>query len=250
MVDTYIEGYAALVGDISGSKLSVSRSLLQTVTEGALVQTNEHIGAVQPLQTTFGDEFQGLYSSLQSALQATFWIRLRLRAVAGDALFGVGWGPLTEMRGPMVQDGPAWWAARSAVETATTHSRRSEGPRGLRTWFVSFAKLAEAASISDRVRWERETWRPIDDELIGAPPGRLRPGLDELINAYLLCRDQMVEGLRPQEIPSLMDFFGGKRQVDIARAEGVSQSAISQRFMRNGTYALAMAEEQLQRALA
>jgi hypothetical protein len=244
-----LEGYAALVGDISGSRASRSRASLQTVLEGALVQTRRHIPCIR-LQTTFGDEFQGLYRNLESAITATLWIRLRLKAEDADARFGLGWGDLFELRGPMAQDGPAWWAARRALDRATQESRRPLGPKGLRTWFFSFAELAEQeSSMADQVRWEKQELDAEARSTIG-PPGRLVAGVDALVNAYLVCRDQLVFSLRASEVESFMDFLLGKNQAEIGRAEGISQPAISRRFMRNGAYALTTAQNELKRALA
>lgn len=249
----FSSGYAGLIGDISGSKAHPRRGELQTLLTTALAETSRRVPAVQELQPTIGDEFQGLFASVAGALQASFWIRLCLMRgpnVRADARFGIGWGGLVVLdaaRTPFAQDGPAWWAARQALDTARAEARRAGRPKGLRTWFLSFENMYQRASDVERARWQQ--LRPIFDSTSIGPPGRLRPGLDELINAYLVCRDQIVSTLDTKDVRSVMDVFSGRSQTKMAEEERVSQSAISQRLKRSGAYALRSAEELMTRTL-
>jgi hypothetical protein len=247
-------GYAAVIGDLRRSKAHARRGDVQVLLAGALARTNERIPAVQRLEPTIGDEFQGLYDNLADALQATFWIRLDLMRGAdlrADVRFGVGWGGLVVLdpaRVPFAQDGPAWWAARKALDWAAAEVRRTARPRGLRTWFVSFERMYEEASASDKARWSE--LRSIYYTQGGELPGKLRSDIDDLVNAYLLCRDQLVQELGAKEVGPVMDVLQGRTQADIAEEEGVTPSAISQRLRRSGAYALQTSERLLRKALS
>lgn len=244
-------GYAAIIGDISGSRFTRDRRRLQNLLMGTLMVTDRRIPPALPLTPTVGDEFQGIYRTVQEALEATFWIRLLLIGEI-DVRFGIGWGKLTlfvpnEAGEPLAQDGPAWWAARTALERATSESRRPQGSKGLRTWFVTFERMAKEASAAQRDRYEELDLIDVSESL--GPPGVLKADVEDLVNAYLLCRDQLVKGIGPNEVESLVDFMSNTSQRRIAEKAGVSQSAISQRLIRNGAYALRTAQEQIKRAL-
>ncbi len=94
---------------------------------------------------TVGDEFQGAYTTLGAAVEAALHLRLLLLP-AVDTRIGLGRGAVTILdRERGIEDGPAWWAARAAIEEveqaagrpATRHLRTAyrvsaEGPRGAR----------------------------------------------------------------------------------------------------------------------
>lgn len=79
------------------------------------VNADPDSGLVEPLRITLGDEFQGRFATVGAALAATLRLRLAM-ARAGDIRFGVGWGDTTVLDADGTQDGPAWWAARAAIE--------------------------------------------------------------------------------------------------------------------------------------
>lgn len=246
-----LPGYAAVIGDLRASRFSGDRARLQLMLAGALVGTNRRTSPVQSLAPTIGDEFQGMYQSLEEALRATFWVRLHLIGEA-EVRFGVGWGMLTYLQDSedkdfRSQDGPAWWAARIALERATVEARRRHGARTLSTWFVSFDRLSKEATPRQQGRYANLEWLDASPSLGAA--GELGGDLDDLINTYLICRDQIVANIRQGDIGSLVDFLAGKSQQQIARAEGVTQSAISQRLQRSGIYAIRSADDHLREAL-
>jgi hypothetical protein len=123
---------------------------------------------------------------------------VRLALLPGaDARCGLGHGAVTvydATRRPPLQDGPGWWTAREAIEVIG-------GPReARRTWFVG---------------------DPGDD-----------PADAALTNAFLVCRDQLVDRVNERGLRMLRLALLGRSQKEIAEAEGVWPSAVSQQFSR------------------
>jgi hypothetical protein len=206
--------YFAVLGDIVGSRAHDERASLQDQVRSALRSANGVLPAIQELVPTIGDEFQGLYQDLPAALEATLLVRVTLIGRA-DVRFGVGAGDLVLEPGPespFGQDGPAWWAARDAIGRAAPSARRRESPQGLRTVF------ADGRS------------QP------GEP--QQRPSFEALVNAYLCCRDELVGGMDERDARLLIALIRGDSRSTAAAAEGISSSAVSQRRIRNGSYAI------------
>jgi hypothetical protein len=234
-------GYAAIIGDLVGSKVSNDRRALQAHLRQALDNVNARIQALQPLTVTLGDEFQALYVTFAAAIQATLLLRLYL-APDTDVRFGIGWGPLSIYEPadtPYGQDGPAWWAARRAIETVSDASHRRESPRGWRTYFNSWSDDSTPPP-------QRDTSTQLS--LPGMEPGLPKPillftTLDDLVNAYLVCRDDLVGSMDNNDRRITLALLSGRRQVDIAVDEKVSPSAIAQRLAKSGAYALLRSSE-------
>ena len=144
---------------------------------------------MQRLEPTIGDEFQGLFATLADAVQASLQVRLELMPGI-DVRAGLGQGETVVHDGrrkPVLQDGPAWWAARAALERLA----RPPQPTA-RTWFS---------------------------------------GLEEHhVNAYLQVRDALVDRLNPRHRRMLLRALRGASQAEIADAEEVTRSAVSQAF--------------------
>jgi hypothetical protein len=107
-----------LIGDVVGSRKLPDRTAAQTRIGEALREVTEHLQPAQALEPTAGDEFQGAFTSLGTAVSATILVRLALLPEI-DVRCGLGHGELTvhdASRTPVLQDGPAWWAARAALE--------------------------------------------------------------------------------------------------------------------------------------
>lgn len=184
-----------LIGDLVASRRAPSRSATQRALTTALARTRAIVPVVDRLEPTVGDEFQGTFSSLADATLAALLVRLSLGA-AGDARCGIGAGAREVFdagRTPLLQDGPAWWAARAAVDRLSTPAHRLQ-----RTWYD-----------------------PGDDGPPAAP-----------VNAFLLTRDALVDRLNARSRSMLAGALGGSSQKEIAAAEGVSESAVSQAFAR------------------
>lgn len=199
------------------------------------------VPAAMPLALTIGDEFQGLYTSLGNALDATLLVQLHARDRDIDVRFGVGWGRVLIYdlrRAPFLQDGPAWWAARDAVDRARAIERQKGVPRRWRTVFVASDVSAHVVSSGD-TRWAQLTLPGMDD-IVLPPPRALQPGMEALVNSFLVCRDEIVAGLDKRDARLTIAHIHGISQADVASAERISQSAVAQRLSRNGAYALAV----------
>lgn len=184
----------AVIGDLVGSRDQPSRAEAQRSLRTALDTANDVIvSAVQPLEPTIGDELQGVYDDLHDALLATVLVRLALPETM-DCRFGIGVGTL-EIVGAsnygLTQDGPAWWSARTAIDTAKDKSRHLPG---LRTWIVR-------------------------DEMEGP----------DMANAYLLVRDELVSGFDARQRRIALGAVQGRTRTQLAEQEGISVSAVSQR---------------------
>ena len=183
----------AVIGDLVGSRQAADRRLAQDALARALEETDAAVPPAQRLEPTVGDEFQGAYESLYDAVRATLLVRLTLLPVI-DSRCGIGYGELSvhdDSRRPLLQDGPAWWAARAAIEEL------SRGRAHRRTWFASGDATA-----------------------------------DGTVNAFLTCRDQLVDHLNDRGLRILRLALLGRSQKEIAEEEGVWPSAVSQQFSR------------------
>lgn len=204
-------GEVALIGDLVGSRSSPSRQDVQQQLVDALGVANTMVPARQKLVPTVGDEFQGVYDDIGSALRASLVVRLALPSGV-DCRCGVGVGTLeivgASEYGP-TQDGPAWWAARDAI--VETKVREGGQHKRLRSWVV----------VS-------KTGGEIDVELV---------------NAFLLCRDDLVSRLDARQRRLVLGLVRGASQKDLATAEGISPSAVSQSLHRAGAFSLLAATE-------
>ena len=215
-----IKGFASLIGDVVSSREHVDRATLQGALEEALAAANAEVASLQPLTPTLGDEFQGVYAGLGEALGATLLVRL---ALAGEAevRFGIGWGAIQTLepgRGALGQDGPAWWAAREAVDRVRRSVSRRGKPRGTRTMFA----LGEGGT----------------DPFAGRQPGSIPRGVEPLVNAHLVTRDELVARMDPRDARIALGLIRGHSATELAAAEGVTQPAISQRAISGGAYAI------------
>ncbi|MEJ7635308.1 SatD family protein [Aeromicrobium sp.] len=198
----------AVIMDLVGSRRQPDRADAQRQLEAALIEVNAAIPAMQPVAPTIGDESQGAYADLGSALRATLLLRLCLPAPL-DCRFGLGGGTWEIVGrseyGPM-QDGPAWWAAREAIVEAK--SREVRRHKSLRSWYA----------VAD------------GDAGVHPPVG--------LTNSLLMCRDEIVSGMSDRTRRLALGLLRGRTQVELAQIEGISQSAVSQNLQRGGAFAL------------
>src|SRR6478609_4388702 len=191
----------ALIGDLVGSRRSTSRSAAQAGLEQALRATSEVAPPVDRLETTVGDEFQGVYADLGRATLASLLVRLNLPAPL-DARCGIGVGEREVFgadRTPMLQDGEAWWGARAALE-----------------------------ALGEPLGRGRHT--AYDDRYAVSSAGPA-----ELVNAFLILRDGLVDRLNDRSRRMLRRSLEGASQHQIATAERISDSAVSQAFAKGVT---------------
>jgi hypothetical protein len=210
----------AVLGDVVASRRHPDPERRRERIAEAISAANGRFEPIQPLTPTIGDEFQGLFVDLVSALDATLVVRLTLLGEV-DVRFGIGSGALFEFdpaRAPFEQDGPAWWSAREAVDLVRDLSQGQERPRGVRT-----------------------RWVDADGQ---------RPFEVAAVNAFLQCRDEMVAAMDPRDAAAMLGLLADEPLTRIAEAEGVSASALSQRAIRGGLYAIRRAQRELREAAA
>jgi hypothetical protein len=210
----------ALIGDLVASRTAGERTALHSRLLEALHRVNAAVPAAVPLRVTVGDEYQGVYDDLGSALRATLRLRLALLPHV-DARHGVGRGRITVLsQEPRVEDGSAWWAAREAIETVEVLEGRA-ALRGLRTAYVA----AEDAG----------------------PPAEPSAADPDVVNAALTLRDQLLHQVGAESLSVLAGMLAGMTQKEIAADLGVTASAVSQRVRRDGLAAVVRADELLGR---
>ena len=192
-----------LIGDIVQSRSSADRRELHRALESALADTNARVEHVEPLEVTVGDEFQGVYPHLGAALEAALRTRVALRPRA-ETRYGIGRGATTTLdvkRG--IKDGPAWWAAREAIVAVEEEARRA----ALGHVHTAY-RLAEGEP----------------DDL----------GTSAAVDAALHCQDHMVGSLSERSGRLLRGLLEGMTQKELAAAEGITPSAVSQRVRADG----------------
>jgi hypothetical protein len=206
---------ATLIGDVVRSRSSADRSGLHEHLTESLAQANTRLRPAVPLRITVGDEFQGCFATVGEAVHASLWLRLRL--APAQLRHGIGWGAVAVLADePRVEDGPGWWAARAAIDAVKTEASMA-GTRLLRTAY----------------RRAEET----DGPELGA------------VNAALICRDQMIGSVSERSLRLLRGVLDGSSQAELAAAEGISASAVSQR-MRNDGLAVVVAADELLRGVS
>lgn len=214
-----------VIGDLVGSRRSRDRMALHQDLVNALATANRLCHPAEPLAPTVGDEFQGVFHNLYDAVDATLVVRVSMSA-EHDARFGVGVGPVTPLGSDgRPQDGPGWWEARAAIDYVASNARSRDLPRTSRTW-ISVADVPPAG----------RTYAPV--ELPRHP-------LVAALNAYLLARDQLVSQMDGRDRRILRGLLAGQPVHEIATAEGISSSAVSQRIHRSGATAVAASRDTL-----
>jgi hypothetical protein len=162
------------------------------------------------LAPTIGDEFQGVYSSLGAALDATLLLRLR-RFVAKPDLpaglrFGIGEGDVVQSpvaEPPYGQSGTAWWKAREAIDRIEGNAARNRWPRSARTAYAG----------SDTA-------------------------FESVVNAFLLTRDALLARADRSDARICLGLFLGESQREVAEDLGVTQPAVAQRSADKGWHAV------------
>jgi hypothetical protein len=204
----------SLLGDVVGSRRAPDRVALHARLREVLTAVDAEVDSDPALAVTVGDEFQGRYPTLGSALDAALRVRLALLP-AVDVRIGLGRGPVVDLEtGTGLQDGPGWWAAREAVE-AIEASARGGGLKSLRT-----------------------AYRESTPE---------RAGTQDAVNAALACQDQLVGSLSERGLRLLAGLLAGATQAELAAREGISPSAVSQQVRTQGIGAILHAHGMLRR---
>jgi hypothetical protein len=208
-----------LIGDVVGSRQTADRSLLQQRLGEVLGEMNGVLKPRIPLEPTVGDEFQASFHDVGTAVLGTLMVRLALLRTAGvDSRYGLGVGPVEVFSGGAgsSQDGPGWWTARDAIERARS---LAEAPHTafVRSYFVAFGGIKRY--------WDGE---------------------EAALNAFLLCRDAMVDRMKQPSRNRLYGLLRGWSQSQIAAKEQATQGAISQSLARSGAFAILAAQRRLE----
>lgn len=189
---------ATLVADVVGSRAHADRRRLHRRLIRVLTDSGERHPWIHAPRVLAGDEFEATYDTVGAAIAAAAAIRLELLPDI-DLRCGIGFGEVTmlddEDNKDTAQDGPGWWSARSAIEHVE-------------------ARAARAATGSARM-----AYRTDDDT---APPVAA-------VDPALSCLDALVGRLDERSLRLLRGLLDGRSQRDLAAAEEVSTSAISQR---------------------
>ena len=213
MDEVKTDASVTVIGDLVGSRRSVDRPAIHARFEQAVASVNAAYAPPVPLRIGTGDEFQGIFATLGDAISATLRIRLALLPDV-DVRQGIGWGRVVVLaEEPRVEDGPGWWAARSAVEVLEGYERKAP-LRAVRTAYVAA------------------------DGEPGPSPA--------LVNAALMARDQIVSGLSERSMSVVGGLLRGRQQQEIADDLGISPSAVSQRIRADGIGVVLAADELVQ----
>jgi hypothetical protein len=190
---------------------------------------------------TIGDEFQATYRTLDDAVAASLRIQLLLTGRT-DVRFGIGWGGLTTYsarRAPLAQDGPAWWAARSMLLEIDAAAGRRGQPRAWRTGL----RIASDQHDATEPAWQQLALPGMERELPLPPRLPSTPAaLERLLNAYLMCRDEIVSGFDMTDARIALGALDGRRQSSLGTEVGISQPSVAKRLTRNGIRTLVSAE--------
>ncbi|MYM19100.1 hypothetical protein GSY69_03705 [Brevibacterium sp. 5221] len=204
----------AVILDIVGSRRLSDRAAAQAGIERALAASAAHAVPRTPPAPTVGDEFQAVYDELPTAILGCTLTALALPEGV-ELRVGYGVGTIRSVRsaddhgGAGIQDGPAWWNAREAIEQA--HGRQSAGNP-----------------------WVRSRLCAGDDGPLAGPA-------EAAVNAALTLADHCLTRMKRRERRVAAAALRGTPQREIAKQEGVSQSAVSQLLHRSGGAALRVA---------
>jgi hypothetical protein len=208
-IKQYPSPRATLIGDVVGSRRAADRSELHQVVANALRQVADD--AIDPPAFTVGDEFQGSYPTVGAAIDAALSLRLAVGPEI-DVRFGIGWGTVTILDADAgIQDGPGWWTAREAIQQ-TAEAQRHPGFGLVRT-----------------------TFRADDDTRTDVAA----------VNAALICRDHLLGSLDERSLRIVRGLMTGRTKRELAAAEGISASAVSQRASRDGLDLIVLASQYL-----
>lgn len=215
-------GSCTLIGDVVASRGAADRRALHHDLEQVLGLVNSLVPALSALRVTVGDEFQGRYDTVGTALDAALRTRLELLPRI-DVRIGIGRGAvevLDEDRG--LEDGPGWWAAREAIVAVEDASTRA-ATRALRTAYALPAPRRGKGAGS-------------------------RPAEELAVNAALITRDALIGALDERSLRIVRALVTtGSTQAEIAEHEGISPSAVSQRVRMGGIGAILDSHQLLRR---
>lgn len=195
------EHVVAVLGDVVGSRRYADRRRLQETMVDAFEKVAAKVSGIQDFRMTVGDEFQAMYATMKDALEAALRLRLHLISAGVKVRIGLGAGEvvkLDDQPDPYGQDGPAWWAARGALQRLSGSEGRSGHPRS--SWAVAAGGSKE----------------------------------DLLLAAVVLLEDHLIGRLDTTDADIVLGFLDGQTVTAMAERLGIHKSAVSRRASRNG----------------
>ena len=176
-----------LIGDVVASRRAPDRLALHDTLVRVIEHVNGDVTTLDPLVVTVGDEFQGRFATLAPDV---------------DVRFGLGRGATQTLDARHgIHDGPAYWAARAAIERTKERASRAQ------------------------TRTARTTYEPPEKDALG---------VGVAVQSALDCLDLVVGSLSTQSTTILGGLMDGRTQHEIAADLAVSPSAVSQRVRRDG----------------
>ena len=200
---------AAVTADIIGSRALADRAGAQRAIDDAVARVHRDLPvAERPFAPTVGDELQAVYRSLEDALAGVLLVRLALPDGV-DCRFGIGVGEIGTVPSASgdIAEGPGWWAAREAIDAL--HAKQVRAMPNARTWVAAAAGADEATRRAVR-----------------------------LANAYAWSRDELVAAMSARTRRLVYGRCLGSTQRELAEAEGITQSAVSQALTAAGAAAV------------
>jgi hypothetical protein len=196
-----------VTADIIGSRQLADRTGAQRAFDETIARVERDFSvATQGLRPTVGDEQQAIYPTLEAALGAILLLRLALPDGV-EFRYGIGIGDVGTVPSAAsaqgIADGPGWWAARTAIERVEALQKRA-APQA-RSWIVAHESARNQSAAA--VRWA---------------------------NAYLLTRDEIVGAMSERVRRLTYGRCLSQTQSELAAAEGITQSAVSQSLSTSG----------------
>ncbi|MDP2326972.1 MAG: SatD family protein [Dehalococcoidia bacterium] len=205
---------ATLIADVVGSRKHGAGAELFLQLQPILDKVNERTSPLQPLTFTIGDEIQGIYDSVASAIRASLLIHLLTAPV--ELRVGIGFGDVLQTSvsvRPFGQTGEGWWLARDAL----TFVEREQSPKLLRT-------------IRTAIRHSDAT-------------------IEQALNGWLVLRDHLLSRMDATDRSITTDLLEDTPQFRIAESLAVDPAAISRRVQRSGARQIVWAQLELERAV-
>lgn len=199
----------AVTADIIGSRELIDRAAAQRDIDAAVARVqSDRPRALRALVPTVGDELQGVYPSLEAALEAVLLLRLALPDGV-ECRFGLGVGPVGTVPSASgeIAEGPGWWAAREAIDAL--HAKQVRAQPNARTWVAASDDVDESTRRAVR-----------------------------FANAYVWSRDELVGAMTARTRRLVYGRCLGRTQAELAATEGISQSAVSQALAAAGAGAI------------
>ncbi|MFC0582745.1 SatD family protein [Micrococcoides hystricis] len=190
-----------VIADIVQSRKLPDRAATQQAIQEAINAVEKPFAVPAGMKPTVGDEFQAVYASLAQARRILVQLKLSLPEEV-ELRFGIGVGEISQVSGTALQDGPGWYAARAAIEEA--ESRAKSAQSWVRSWVGDAADNSRVADL----------------------------------NSSLLLEDFLLSKMKPRERRLTLMALQGQTQIEMARVEKISQSAVSQSLQRSGGAAL------------